>query len=391
MIDFDFESYCSGCSACMNCCPADAIEMVSNDEGFLMPKIDAAQCFDCGRCGNVCPHMNRREIEGDATDIEAVWLYCSPDSKAKLKSSSGAACYELGKAMLAKGGAISGCVWSKSLKAEHNVGNSEAILVATQGSKYVQSSVGTTYRDIIDRLKGGERVLFSGTPCQATALHNLVMNTAAGKYREELINVAVICHGVASPMVWESYKDWAESENGSPLVSVNFRDKSKEGYKRSYCCYKFKNGSTTYLPTFLPSSKYIEATLVYNLAMRNSCTQCDCKGINTGIDLIVGDWYAAYQGKGSLGTSCIVAFTERGAQFAKESLADLQEFTYEEVLKENSFIEESVSPAANRNEFLKRVVDFHYWDNVEELYPPKYKYKRMLVKVGLYDLIKRLL
>lgn len=124
--------------------------------------------------------------------------------------------------------------------------------------------------------------------------------------------------------------------------------------------------------------------------MRNCCTHCDCKGANTGIDLIVGDWYAEHTGKARLGSSCIVAFTERGKKYAKENLSGLRILPYDKVLKKNKFIEQSIEPAINRNKFFEKIKDYHYWDKVEELYPPKYKYKKVLVKFKVYDLLKKI-
>lgn len=262
------------------------------------------------------------------------------------------------------------------------------MLEKTQGSKYVQSYMGDIYENIMELLRKGKKVIFTGAPCQATALHNYVTLTKDGIYRKNLINVAFICHGVASPYVWEQYKKWEKEKHGSSLKKVNFRDKSKEGYKKSYCRYEYENGMVTYLPTFLPSSKYIEATLVYNLAIRNSCLDCSCKGINKGIDIIVGDWYAFHEGAGKLGTSCIVAFTEAGQQYVEKNLKGIKKFPYEEILKENSMIEKSAKSSKARERFFDNIADFHYWDKVEELYPGKYRYKRILVKYGLYDWIK---
>lgn len=38
---------CTGCSACANICPVNAIELKPNDEGFYRPNIDASQCIGC--------------------------------------------------------------------------------------------------------------------------------------------------------------------------------------------------------------------------------------------------------------------------------------------------------------------------------------------------------
>lgn len=391
MINFELNQYCTGCGACENICPVNAIEMVQNEEGFWMPTVDESGCINCGKCDKVCPHMTSVTRNEQCGKTEGVWLYASKNDEAKMKSSSGAACYELCKAMMNQNGYFSGCIWNDELVATHVVSNNEAILEKTQGSKYVQSIMSNNYEDIVELLKAGKKVIFTGTPCQATAVHNYVNHIENSKYRKYLITVAVICHGVASPIAWETYKKWVGEEQNSSLVKVNFRDKSKEGYKKSYCRYEYKNGTVTYLPTFLPSSKYIEATLVYNLAMRNSCANCESKGINTGIDIIVGDWYSQNQGEGKLGTSCIVAFTERGRKFAEESLENLRDFSYKQIVKENGFIEKSIMPASNRKIFFENIKDYRYWNKVEELYPRKYKYKKFLIKAGLYDLIKRII
>ncbi len=40
---------CTGCGACVDCCPVDAIEMV-DDKAVIS---DA--CIDCGQCVDECP------------------------------------------------------------------------------------------------------------------------------------------------------------------------------------------------------------------------------------------------------------------------------------------------------------------------------------------------
>jgi hypothetical protein len=219
-------------------------------------------------------------------------------------------------------------------------------------------------------------------------MHNLA---AVEKCRDNLITVGLICHGVPSPAAWDSFKEWTANRHGSPLISVNFRDKSKEGYKKSYCRYEYQSGEIEYTPTYLPTSQYVEATLVYNLAIQKSCSHCDCKGIQPGIDLLIGDWYAEYTGEGALGTSCIVAFSQRGKEYAQEHLMGLREIAYDTILEKNRFMEKSVGLSQNREQFFKRMSDKDFWNKVESLYPSKYILKKLLVKTGLYAYVKRLI
>lgn len=387
MIRFDFNSNCCGCGACFNICPTKAIDMIENVEGFKVPSIDNTKCTNCGLCEKVCPHISKKPI---VLTNENSWLYVSNNEEAKKKSSSGAAFYELAKCAINHGAYICGCAWDDNLVAEHIVGNEHESIVRIQGSKYVQSDIKEVYREIGILLRKGYKVIFSGVPCQCTAASNYVNLIVNGKYRENLITIAVICHGVASPLAWETFKIWISEKEKSDLIGVNFRDKSQEGYKKSYCRYDYANGQSTYLPTFLPSSKYIEATLVYNLAIRSSCSHCDCKGHNESIDIILGDWYKGFKNEGSMGMSCVVTYTNRGERYLIENLAGLRKIEYSEVVRENGFIEKSVNLGVNRSRFFESVSNYESWDKVEKLYPAKYLIKKLFIRTGLYDVIKGL-
>lgn len=389
MINYDFEEYCCGCSSCHDACPVGAISMKPDKNGFYMPQVDKEKCIDCGLCERICPHINASK-ERIAVQEPASWLYSSPDKKAIKNSASGGAFYDLAKYAINSGCVVAGCIWNKELEAEHVIVDNLAGLKAMQGSKYVQSNTLGLNKEVLEELKQGKQVVFSGTPCQCVAAHLYVQAYANGKYRDKLTTIAVICHGISTPKAWKTFKDWEKQRHGCALVGVNFRSKDREGYKKSYCRYDYEDGSTTYLPTFLPSSKYIEATLVYNLALRKSCSHCDCKGITSGCDLIIGDWYERNTGKGELGSSCIVACTEKGKIFLQSIEENLDIFTYSKIQKKNSFIEKSVTVAPNREEFLDKL-DVSIWGDVEKYYPPKYVIKKFLCKLGLFDVYKRIL
>lgn len=46
---------CCGCSACIVSCPANAIAMKVDHEGFEYPYVDEDKCIRCYKCLNVCP------------------------------------------------------------------------------------------------------------------------------------------------------------------------------------------------------------------------------------------------------------------------------------------------------------------------------------------------
>lgn len=57
--------YCTGCAACANVCPVDAIEMKPNYDGFYNPAVDYDKCVNCGKCTDVCPAL---KISGGGTE-----------------------------------------------------------------------------------------------------------------------------------------------------------------------------------------------------------------------------------------------------------------------------------------------------------------------------------
>lgn len=52
---FQTKEDCCGCTACYAVCPAHAIEMVEDEEGFEYPVICQSLCLGCRQCIQVCP------------------------------------------------------------------------------------------------------------------------------------------------------------------------------------------------------------------------------------------------------------------------------------------------------------------------------------------------
>lgn len=52
---------CTGCTACKNICPRQAISMEEDNEGFLYPVINEKVCIACNLCKTVCPTIEAKE------------------------------------------------------------------------------------------------------------------------------------------------------------------------------------------------------------------------------------------------------------------------------------------------------------------------------------------
>ena len=64
-------SQCTGCAACAEGCPKNAIHMLPDREGFLYPTVTDA-CIQCGHCTHICPVLRQREAHPEPA-VFAAW------------------------------------------------------------------------------------------------------------------------------------------------------------------------------------------------------------------------------------------------------------------------------------------------------------------------------
>ena len=74
-------------------------------------------------------------------------------------------------AFIDNGGVVFGAAFDKQFCINHKGGRSLDSLANFRGSKYVQSWMGDTFRDVRAELEKDQWVLFSGTPCQVAGLN----------------------------------------------------------------------------------------------------------------------------------------------------------------------------------------------------------------------------
>ena len=208
--------HCTGCTACASICPVAAIEMVADKEGFKFPQVESERCINCGACLRVCPVLH----PGAPRTPLAVYAAKANDDALRMQSSSGGIFTLLARQTLDGGGVVYGAGWKRpEFIVTHKRVTSETELAELRGSKYVQSELGTTFKQAKKDLENGRKVLFSGTPCQVLGLKRYLQHTY-----DNLICVDFICHSVASPLLFKLYK---ESVTGEATISkFTFRDKS---------------------------------------------------------------------------------------------------------------------------------------------------------------------
>lgn len=312
MIEIQNKKDCSGCSACANICPKNCIKMERDEFGFAYPKVDTDLCINCGRCETVCPIINPAK-ENNPLSVKGAK---NRDESVRQTSSSGGTFFELANGIISRGGIVYGCALDFELVARHIGVETVEGLSALKGSKYVQSDVGTTYREVKKHLVAGREVLYSGTPCQIAGLKNYL-----GKSYDNLLLIDVLCHGVPSPGVFADYLDYLSERFGAKPISVNFRNKEKS-WKRLYFEVKFDNGKRYF--TFCGYDGYMSMFL-NNISLRPSCYDCRFTSVNRQGDITLGDFWGI--GKryperdDDKGISLIILNSEKGER-AHAEIAD---------------------------------------------------------------------
>ena len=196
MIQLMHKEDCCGCSACVQICPRHCIEMKENLEGFLYPLVDSHSCIECHLCEKVCPVLN----QNDSIRPLKVCATKNPDEQIRMKSSSGGVFSILAESVIAAGGVVFGAGFNEHWAVVHSYTETKEGLSAFRMSKYLQSVVGNTYKEVQAFLKQGRLVLYSGTPCQIAGLKLFLR-----KDYDNLLTVDFICHGVPSPGVFRWY------------------------------------------------------------------------------------------------------------------------------------------------------------------------------------------
>lgn len=352
MPDLCANSLCCGCGACYNACYHEAITMRPDKFGFLSPRIDSSKCIDCKICQSVCPAS---PIEVAAQSPQAVYAVRAIDGELVRTSSSGGLFSVFANYVLVRGGIIYGVALDELGRVAHREIADSSSLGTLRGSKYVQSDVGLSYRDVKAYLEKGREVLFTGTPCQVAALRKFLGKDYAG-----LFCVDVVCHGVPSPMAWSRYLDWQERmECGGKICRsrISFRDK-RHGWN-TFSLVIPKSAGPEYVGC-LYGDAFLKSFLM-ELCNRESCHECQYRSLRSGADLTMADFWKVEKQfqmyNDDKGVSMLLVNTDKGAKLFDQirQMVKCNETSYEVAKACNPAIIKSVAPHAKREAFLTRL------------------------------------
>lgn len=393
MIEVNDKSKCCGCTACAMVCPAHAISMEPDEEGFLYPRINNDNCINCNKCTRVCPIIN----SSVQTLFERkVYICQNKDEKVRLDSTSGGVFSALAKIVLDKNGYVFGAKFDENWKVVHDFTDKEKDVCKFRGSKYVQSCLDDTFQLVKQFLQKDEWVLFTGTPCQVEGLHNYL-----GKDYEKLILMDIVCYSISSPGVWKAYLDHLENIgiiNKCEVSKIKFRDKTRYGYE--YALMTFYDESGNILFESGPESNQMLRSFVSNTSTRPSCYNCAFKKINRVSDFTAWDCYNVYTYDTDLddnkGTSHVLIHNQKAENMLEELSESLllKKVDLDKAVKSEPAMIQCAIPNKNRAVFFQT---FQKGDPFNTCFQKNIRtrieksLRIILSKIGLYRFAKRML
>ncbi|MDY4079524.1 MAG: Coenzyme F420 hydrogenase/dehydrogenase, beta subunit C-terminal domain [Clostridium sp.] len=347
MIEIINKEECCGCYTCVSICPKNCISMKIDEEGFWYPEVNKDICIQCGLCEKKCPVIQNEDVNDK--EVNAYVAY-SKNEKIRMKSSSGGLFAILAEEVLSEGGVVFGAAFNNKFLVHHVAIESMEDLKILQGSKYLQSEIGYTYKEAKKFLKQGRKVLFSGTACQIAGLKSFL-----GKDFDNLFTIDVLCHGVPSPKVWEKYINEKEKKYNASIKQIEFRNKT-EGWKKFSVKMVFDD-SQSYRKN-LDIDDYMKLFLS-NICLRPSCHNCKFKSLNRPSDITLGDCWGIENYMPNMdddkGTSVVLTHSEKGREMLLNltEKINLKEAEVDKVLSPTADSRKSVKSHCNRKKFFK--------------------------------------
>lgn len=343
---------CVGCRSCEQVCPVRCISIGENHEGFLYPLVDKDVCIRCGKCIKCCPVKN---LDLHRNQPKEVWALTNTDIEDIMNSASGGASDILVRAMLENDGFAFGAAYDENLHVHHIEIETIDDAYKLQSSKYVQSDTEDVYTRIKNCLIAGEKVLFTGTPCQVSGLYSYF-----GGDKENLYTLDLICHGVPSPKFFRKYVEYEEKKLGGKLIYYNFRSKEKRGWGTQYL---LKTKTKTKTKTNILSLDRYGKHFIESDCFRECCYKCPYSNTDRVGDITIGDFWGILKSHPDFftpkGVSSVFVNTEKGEKLVNiiKKNGKVEKATLQEgMMKQGNLVRSSARPVSRD----------HFYDSIDE-------------------------
>lgn len=301
---------CTGCMACVDACPHDALSAHIASDGHIYPLFHPERCIRCNRCTKTCPVINRYDHERKG--CSQLYIAWANDTNLRMLSSSGGVFAAVATVILKENGCVAGAVMD-GFDVRHRLIDKLEELPLLQGSKYQQGDLTGIYRKVEVCLKQGRKVLFSGTGCQVGALYSYL---STKKYSGKLITIDVVCGGFPSLLPLRALIRYEDT-----LVAVrSFRDKSSgwrsHGYTYALNMVDCRGDEVNY-----GYKNIVIETFSSHVMNRPSCCDCHFAKAYRRSDLTLADFWGDkdYPEEHYKGLSAVVVHSPEGERLLSES------------------------------------------------------------------------
>lgn len=300
---------CVGCGACVSVCPQNAITLKADKWGYYKPHINHSKCVNCGLCVKKCPNY---ELPSKTNLVEPdCYEFVAEDKELLNKSSSGGIFSLLAKNMFEKKGKVAGASWRSDFTVEHILIDKEEDLSKLQKSKYLQSYLGSIFRDIKEELEKGGSVLFSGCPCQIAGLKKYLE-----KEYENLVLVDLLCGSSPSSLFFKKY---LEDSFPQDIKKYQFRDKT---YHWNCDCIEVTLEDGTILVKKGEKEDYYQSVYHNHTMISKHCEKCKYQNLPRYGDITIGDFWGISKMDSEIesldGVSVVLCNNSKGKAFFDE-------------------------------------------------------------------------
>ena len=359
MIEIFDKAKCCGCTACANVCPRGAIKMIEDEEGFKYPYIDKKKCIKCELCDGVCP---MKDAKCKSSNNSTIYACQTKNEEIRSKSTSGGSFYVLASEIVKNNGIVYAATYDDdNMEVIHKGARYIPDLEKMCGSKYVQSNLSYSFKEIKQIISKGQLVLFVGTPCQVNGLINLIGN----KGLEYLYTAELVCYGVPSPGIYKKWIDYIEKKYNNKIININFRDK-KYGYFGTNVKIYFKDGKVL---EDCRDAKIFLKTMFSHIGLRPTCYNCPFRNYTRKCDFTLGDFWeiGSYSKKldDNKGTTKITIYTEKGKRLFESANKNSDFIAIDEDI---SIKEKNMKIPKSRNEFFIDAKKIDFEENMKKYF-----------------------
>lgn len=377
MIDKDlkiYDSVCTGCSACTEACafPDDnginPIQLIKNEAGLAVPRIDNDTCTSCMACYKACPTEDKifnSEVtfESYREKLGECYFGYSLNHEHRFEAATAGISTEIA-AYLLETNQVDGVV--SSYQNDKNVIITEIFtdcqeVRKTRGSIYRQVSL---LNGLAEKIEQGnhKKLLVIGLPCHIEGLKTLQRANKSLRKSVEFITIALFCKQTKT----EEFSDFERKLlQAKPNQKINYRGKGWAGFT------SVEGGQS------LPFTN-IKFSLTWGsfAFAPDYCFTCS-DPIGVVADISVGDAWLRKHYTDKTGSSLFVANSETGKKIIEE-MAIAKKIYIEKESVDNIIASQDRDYVAFKTSYIQeRNRDFGTNAGVEETNAPK-SYKRLI-------------